>query len=138
MSEKFKIAIFSALVTLISSGSGYLLSSSQHDKDVAFREKAFLAERKYDIYTAYMKSVNKSWAQYQTPGGVNGDIREAGINAFEEMRVISKPEVQAKADKLNSYFVKLYPPFEITEQENTDFNRAFNEFKIIANMQFTF
>ena len=104
MSEKFKIAIFTALVTLVSSGSGYLVSSSQYAKDAAFREKAFLVERKYDIYTAYMKSVNQSWAQFQTPSGVNGDARQIGIDAFEEMRVISKPEVQAKADKLNSYF----------------------------------
>lgn len=138
MSEKFRIAILTAVIALTSSGSGYLISSMQYAKDVAFREKAFLVERKYDIYTTYMKSVNQSWAAYQTPGGINGDARQLGIDAFEEMRAISKPQVQEKADVLNSYFIKLYPPFEINAEETEKFNTAFIEFKNIANKQFTF
>lgn len=138
MSEKFKIAIFTAIVTLISSGSGYLVSSMQYNKDVAFREKAFMVEKKYEIYTTYLKSVNQSWAQYYISGAVNAELRQKGIDAFDEMRVISKPEVQNKADQLNAYFIKLYPPFEITEKETEKFNAAFNDFKKIANEQFIF
>lgn len=138
MSEKYKIAIFTAVVTLISSGSGYYFSSMQYANDMAFRQKAFMVEKKYEIYTTYMKSVNQSWAQYQISGVVDGELRQKGIDAFDEIRVISKPAVQEKADKLNFYFSKLYPPFKITEKETLAFNSAFNAFKKIANEQFIF
>jgi len=137
MSEKFKIVIFTTLVTLFSSSVGYWISSEQYAKDLAFRQKSFLVERKYDIYTTYMKAVNQSWSQYKH-GDVNGELRQRGIDAYEDIRAISTPEVQEKADLLNSYFSKLYSPFVITKEENIKYNDAFNEFKIVANKEFTF
>lgn len=138
MSEKFQVAILATIVSIISSGTGYIISSKQYEKDALFREKAFLAEKKYDIFVTYSKSVNESWAQYKIYSNVNTNLRQVGIDAFEEMRLISTEPVQKKADILNSYFIKLYPPFEITDGETKKFNTAFNGFKKVANEQFIF
>lgn len=96
-----------------------------------------LGERKLDAYITYVQVVNKSWFQYLNSQRVDFELRQAGIDAFDELMVLSGEEMIKQAYKINSYFVKLYPPFEITKEENVNFNNEMRTFKEFSRNEFT-
>ena len=138
MKSEGQAAIFGAILALLSSGGGYIISTWQHSDNMKFNQKFFLAERKYDVFVTYMKSVNQSWAQFKINCNVEFELRQKGIDAYEEMRLIAPDNVQEKADVLNVYFSKLYEGYIINEQEQLGFNEAFNQLKLSAKNEFIF
>lgn len=138
MKNEVKVAIFAALITMVSSAAGYILSTWQHSQNLEFHQKSFLAERKYEVFVTYMKSVSQSWAQFKTFRNVKFDLRQKGIDAYDEMRLIAPDDIQQKADILNVFFGKLYADYQITDDEEFKFNEAYNELKLSAKQQFIF
>lgn len=138
MKNEVKVAIFAALITIISSGAGYMLSAWQHSQNLEFHQRSFLVERKYEVFVTYMKSVSQSWVQFKTYGNVKFELRQKGIDAYDEMRLIASDDIQQKADVLNIFFGKLYGDYQITDNEEFKFNEAYNELKNTAKEQFIF
>ena len=95
-----------------------------------------IVERKLDAYLTYLKIVNQSWAQYAISQSVDITLRQKGIDAFEELRVISSDDFVERATTVNGHFAKLYPPFEITETETSAFNDDFVALKEVARLEF--
>lgn len=94
------------------------------------------AERKLENYLSYLKTVNQAWAQYAISQSVDSALRQRGIDAYEELRVISSEEFVEKASKVNNHFAKLYLPFKISEKETSTFNSDFNDLKELARLEF--
>lgn len=103
-----------------------MLSAWQHNQNFELNQKLFLAERKYEVFVTYMKSVSQSWVKFKTSGNVEFELRQKGIDALEEMRLIAPDNIQKKADILNIFFGKSYDDYQITDDEQFKFNEAYN------------
>jgi uncharacterized protein YneF (UPF0154 family) len=136
MSSEVMAALVASIIALVSAGIGYYLSSRQFEKEFRVKSKSLLAEKKLEIYFNYMRSVNQSWAQFKINGNVNGDVRQKGIDSFEALRLLAPATVEEKAILVNKYFAKLFPGYEITEEEQQAFNEAFYNLKAVAQKEF--
>lgn len=95
-----------------------------------------LAERKLDVYLTYSSTVNQAWAQYAVSQNVNSQLRQQGIDAFEELRLIGSEQLVNTASKVNGHFAALYAPYVVTHAKTQQFNTDLLEFQKMAREDF--
>lgn len=110
-------------------GFAQVTISRQIQNEAEIKLATEISMRKIEVYLIYPKVVNQAWAQYATSGTVDGDLRQQGIDAYEEIRLIAGDDLLEHVDELNKYFSELYSPFEISDDDTRAFNNVFNTVK---------
>lgn len=141
MSNEVLIALIGAGSTLIGTFGAYLYAGWQHRKEMEFKRKEFLAERKYDALITFIdtSTIHMIAARESNDKFLDSDASAKYITSLYEAKMIFSDDACQAIDDINQLLSETTKPdYQFSDEEYDKFMKYMINLRQVTKKEFIF